>query len=75
MSCIKLFLNCSLILKLAKNLTMTIVIKKHTDKITMQKLIGSMTKKRKFDAKKFCGKLKVNKSPIEIQNEMRNEWK
>ena len=30
---------------------------------------------KKFDPNKYCGLIKTGKDPLEIQKELRNEWK
>jgi len=56
---------------------MLLVINKKTKKEEVDKFIRESMKKSNagFDAKKYCGVIKLDKDPLEIQNEMRNEWK
>ena len=53
---------------------MTVVIKRYADKASIRKLLGTLPKVSKFDPQKFCGALKLSRSPLDIQKEMRNEW-
>ncbi len=39
-----------------------------------KKLEEMQQKKKGFDAKKYCGTIKLAKDPLEIQKEMRSEW-
>ena len=54
---------------------MTVIIKRFTDKASIEKLLRTLPRVNGFDAHKFCGLLKLKRSPLDIQNEMRNEWK
>jgi hypothetical protein len=53
---------------------MTVTIKKSSDKESIHKIWKQLEHKSKFDVSKFCGVLKLNKSPLVIQKEMRGEW-
>ncbi len=53
---------------------MTVVIKRSSDKASIQKLLGSLPKTSKFNAHKFCGALKLDLSPLDILKAMRDEW-
>ena len=53
---------------------MTVVIKKSSDQESINKAWKKLEHKSKFDVSKFCGVLKLNKSPLLIQKEMRDEW-
>ncbi len=60
---------------LLKNIiNMTVVIKRFADKASIRKLLGTIPKISKFDSQKFCGVLKLKRSPLDIQREMRDEW-
>ena len=54
---------------------MTIVIKRSLDKARIQQLLGTLPRTSKFNAQKFCGVLKLKRPPLEIQKELRDEWK
>lgn len=54
---------------------MTIVLKRSSDKASIERLLGSLPQTSKFNAYKFCGKLKLSQSPLAIQQMMRDEWK
>lgn len=53
---------------------MTIVIKRSSDKASMDKLLEALPKTSKFDAHKYCGVLELDASPLAIQKVMRDEW-
>ena len=53
---------------------MTVVIKKSMDKETARKIIATLSKSKRFDAKKHCGVIKLKASPLDIQKKMRDEW-
>ena len=57
---------------------MTVVLDKKIKKKEFQKILASMVSEK--DAKgvntfKYCGVIKLEKDPLAIQKEMRNEWK
>lgn len=59
---------------------MTVILKKSDDKKTIQEIFDTVSKStrknlKKFDAQKHCGTIKLKKSPLEIQKQMRDEWK
>lgn len=54
---------------------MTIIIKRSSDKAQIQRKLGQMPHQSKFDAQKYCGVIKLKKSPLEIQKALRDEWK
>lgn len=58
---------------------MTVILKKSDSKEKMEKIFESVSKStqknlKTFDAHKYCGILKLKKSPLEIQKQMRDEW-
>ena len=53
---------------------MTVVIKKSSDKAQINKIWKQLKHKSKFDVSRFCGVVKLEKSPLAIQKEMRDEW-
>ena len=53
---------------------MNVTIVKNKTKVENIKVIESLPKVKKFDAKKFGGKIKLKKNPLEIQQELRSEW-
>jgi hypothetical protein len=57
---------------------MTIIIDKNTTKKEFVKLLASISKTKKtigVDLSKHCGVLKLKKDPLQIQKEMRDDWK
>ena len=54
---------------------MTVVIKHPSDKQTIEKKLEALKREKKFDAQKFCGVLKLKRSPLAIQLQLRDEWK
>ena len=53
---------------------MTFIIKKNFKKEEIQKIFDQLTSERKFDAFKYCGKLRLTVDPLAFQKKMRNEW-
>ncbi|MFT7035361.1 MAG: hypothetical protein ACJA2S_003884 [Cyclobacteriaceae bacterium] len=55
---------------------MVTVIKKGDSKANIRKALQKIEEKdvKGFDAKKYCGILKLKEDPLEIQKRMRNEW-
>lgn len=55
---------------------MTTVIKKGSSIRTINKVLAKLLAKQDkgFDAKKFCGALKLKKDALLIQKDLRNEW-
>ncbi len=41
---------------------------------TLNKRLRGIGLKKKMDAKKFCGTIKLKESPLAIQKKLRNEW-
>jgi hypothetical protein len=57
---------------------MVTIIKKSAKKSEIDKLLKTTKKQRPkklLNASKYCGILKVNGAPVEIQKKMRDEWK
>lgn len=53
---------------------MTLVIKKSSDKAQINKIWKQIEHKSKLDVSGFCGVLKLDKSPLAIPKELRDEW-
>lgn len=53
---------------------MTLVIKRSSDKTSMDEILGALPKTRNFNAHKYCGVLNLKPSPLVIQKAMRDEW-
>lgn len=53
---------------------MTIIIKKSMDKAGLQKLLGELSVPKRFDAYKYCGLIHLDRPPLEIQKQLRDEW-
>ena len=53
---------------------MTVVLKRSSDKASIDKLLDALPKTSKFNAYKYCGMLKLHLSPLAIQKAMRDEW-
>ena len=53
---------------------MTLVIKRSSDKASIEKLLQALPKTSNFDAHKYCGVIKLRLSPLDIQKAMRDEW-
>lgn len=54
---------------------MVTTIKKGASKEQIEKSLKSSTSKKRFDAKKHMDVIKLDKSPIDIQKQLRNEWR
>jgi len=53
---------------------MVLVLKNSKDIKKAKELLADRQEKKKFDAKKFCGVLKVNEDALVIQKRLRDEW-
>jgi hypothetical protein len=53
---------------------MVTVIKKGSDRKEIEKALSKIKSKRKFNAYKYCGTVKLKEDPLEIQKKMRDEW-
>ena len=53
---------------------MVTIIKKGISSATLKKLRDKLQPNKGFDAKKFCGVIKLKEHPLSIQNCMRDEW-
>ena len=53
---------------------MVTVIKKGTDRISIQKALENISVRKGMNAFKYCGKVKLEKEPLMIQKNLRNEW-
>jgi hypothetical protein len=51
------------------------VINKSMDKKAFDKTISQLHERKKLDAYKFCGVIKLKEDPVSIQKKMRNEWR
>jgi len=53
---------------------MVTILKRGISKKTWQNRINHLKMRRKLDAYKYCGILKINMDPVTIQNALRDEW-
>jgi hypothetical protein len=53
---------------------MVLVLKDKADIKKIQEFLSERKRKKNFDAKKFCGAIKVDEDAIVIQNRLRDEW-
>jgi len=53
---------------------MVVTLKTNKDIGKVKELLAEKTLKKKFDAKKFCGVLKVDEDALTIQKRLRDEW-
>jgi hypothetical protein len=53
---------------------MKITIKKSDNLEKINEKLSSLSNTKGFDAHKFCGVLKLKKTPLQIQKQMRDEW-
>lgn len=57
---------------------MTVVLDKKIKKKEFQKILASMASEKDtkgVNTLQYCGVIKLEKDPLAIQKEMRNEWK
>lgn len=53
---------------------MTKIIRQNISKEAIQAIMKGLKPYRKFNAKKYCGVIKLPQTPMEIQQSLRNEW-
>ena len=56
---------------------MVLVLNKGASKEEIEKvnkLLNQLSSKKKLDAKRFCGVIKLKEDPLEIQRRLRDEW-
>ena len=53
---------------------MVLVLKNSKDIKNVQEKLAARQSKKNFDAKKFCGALKVDEDALVIQKRLRDEW-
>ena len=53
---------------------MVTVIKKGSSKSAIGQLLQKLKIKKGFNAKKYCGVIKLKSNPLTIQKKLRNEW-
>ncbi|GEO05966.1 hypothetical protein AAE02nite_36300 [Adhaeribacter aerolatus] len=53
---------------------MITIIKKGADNINIQKALESVSIRKGVNAFKYCGKVNLEKEPLTIQKNLRNEW-
>ena len=51
-----------------------LVLKDKAEIKKIQEFLSERKGKKKFDAKKFCGAIKVEEDALVIQKHLRNEW-
>ena len=54
---------------------MVLVLKKGATKKEMLTLEKKLEKPRGIDTRKYCGVIKLKNDPLEIQKQMRDEWR
>lgn len=54
---------------------MVSILKKGASQQEQVAIKASLRKKPALDISKFCGILKLQEDPLEIQKQLRNEWK
>jgi hypothetical protein len=67
--------NRKIVFLLKEGLIMVKVINKSMDKKAFDKTISQLHQRKKLDAHKFCGVIKLKEDPVSIQKKMRNEWR
>jgi hypothetical protein len=53
---------------------MVLILKNAKDIKKIKESLADRTGKKNFDAKKFCGALKVDEDALVIQKRLRDEW-
>ena len=53
---------------------MVLVLKDSKDVKKVKAMLAEHQTKKKFDAKRFCGALKVDEDALVIQKRLRDEW-
>jgi len=53
---------------------MVLVLKSSKDIKKVKELLANRQSKKSFDAKKFCGALRVDEDALVIQKRLRDEW-
>jgi hypothetical protein len=56
---------------------MVLILKKGASKKEMEQInrkLSRMSSRKKLDAKKYCGVIKLKEDPLLIQKRLRNEW-
>jgi hypothetical protein len=53
---------------------MVLVLKSSKDIKKVKEMLADRPSKKNFDAKKFCGALKVDEDALVIQKRLRDEW-
>lgn len=53
---------------------MVTIIKKGSNKKEIEKALSKLRSTKEFDAYKYCGTVKLDEDPLEIQKRMRDEW-
>lgn len=55
---------------------MVTVLKRGTTKARIKEIVEKFTRQRNagFDAKRFCGTIKLHTDPSKIQKQLRDEW-
>ena len=56
-------------------MVMVTTIKQGASKEIIEKSLKNTNSKKKFDSKKHLNVITLNKSPLEIQKQLRNEWR
>jgi len=54
---------------------MQIIIKKGDSKRTIHRLLKNIPVGKGLDAFRYCGLIRLKIDPLQIQKQMRNEWK
>lgn len=54
---------------------MVIVIEQGTSKEKLERLLKKMKTKKGVNTKKYCGVIKLKEDPLQIQKQLRDEWR
>jgi len=54
---------------------MAIKIRRGADKETLKSALSKIKEGKKLDTSKYCGVVKLTADPLQIQKDMRDEWR
>jgi plasmid replication initiation protein len=67
--------NSQKIVNLKKVNIMAIKIQRGADKESLKIALSKIKEGKKLDTSKYCGVVKISQDPLQIQKEMRDEWR
>ena len=54
---------------------MAVTLKRGASKESMNQILELLKPTKGLNTKKYCGKIKLNESPLQIQKKLRDDWK